>query len=126
MGGHTIFNNILINLGTSGTIVTGNTNFKSNYNVVVNSGFSVNEGSTLLNFTQWKALAGAYDANSVISDVNTLFVAPGTSDFRLKSGSPAANTGVTSFNGQSAPATDIANVPRPQGAAVDRGAYESF
>lgn len=53
VGGHTIFNNILINLGTTGTIVTGNTNFKSNFNVVVNSGFSVNEGSTLLNFTQW-------------------------------------------------------------------------
>jgi len=126
VGGHTIFNNILINLGTSGTIVTGNTNFKSDFNVVVNSGFSINGGSTLLNFTQWKALAGGYDANSVVSDVNALFVSPGTNDFRLKSGSPAANTGVGTFNGITAPATDIVNVPRPQGAAVDRGAYESF
>lgn len=62
----------------------------------------------------------------MISDLNALFLAPGTNDFRLKSGSPAANTGTSSFNGQAAPTTDIANVTRPQGAAVDRGAYESF
>jgi hypothetical protein len=105
----------------------GNTNFKSDYNIVVNGGFSVNEGSTaLLNFAQWKALAGGYDANSNVSNTTDLFVNYAGRDFRLKAGSPAANTGVGAFNGASAPTEDIANVGRPQGVAFDRGAYESF
>ena len=46
----------------------------------------------------------------------------GTGDYRLASGSPAANKGTSS----SAPATDIAGTARPKGGAFDIGAYESF
>jgi len=126
VGGHTIFNNVLINLGTSGTIVVGHPDFKSDYNIVVNSGFSVNEGNTMRTFTQWKALAGGYDANSTVSSTTAVFADPAANDYRLKAGSPAADTGVSAFNGVGAPPKDVAGTSRPQGGAVDRGAYESF
>jgi len=46
----------------------------------------------------------------------------GSGDYRLASGSPAANKGTSS----SAPATDILGTARPKGGAFDIGAYESF
>jgi hypothetical protein len=56
---------------------------------------------------------------------NPLFVnyqANGTGNYRLQSNSPAINKGVAS----SAPTSDMDNVSRPKGGAVDIGAYESF
>ena len=50
-----------------------------------------------------------------------LFVNAAAGDFRLQPGSPCVNTGTA----EGAPATDIVGVPRPQGAGVDIGAYET-
>ena len=46
---------------------------------------------------------------------------PATASFRLKRSSPAVDAGTTT-----APRTDLKNTSRPQGAAPDLGAYESF
>jgi hypothetical protein len=46
----------------------------------------------------------------------------GTGDYRLQSTSPAVNKGTTT----SAPTTDILDVARPKGGAIDIGAYESY
>ncbi len=46
---------------------------------------------------------------------------PATADFRLRSSSPARDAGTTP-----PPPTDLENIRRPQGAAADLGAYESF
>lgn len=50
------------------------------------------------------------------------YLANGTGNYRLQSGSPAINKGMTS----SAPTYDIDKVARPRGGAIDIGAYESF
>jgi hypothetical protein len=126
-GGHTIFNNILANEGTSGgSIVVGHASFKSERNMFVNAGFSLNGGSSMLTLAQWRAQAGAYDTGSSTSTSATLFANAASRDYRLKAGAPAANAGMASYNGQAAPAEDIAGVARPQGGAIDQGAYESF
>ena len=49
-----------------------------------------------------------------------MFVNPTAFDFRLKPGSPAINKGLAT----GAPKVDILGKPRPQGGAVDIGAYE--
>jgi len=49
------------------------------------------------------------------------FAGPGSFDFRLRSDSPAIDAGVA----DRAPPLDFRGMPRPQGAGVDIGAYES-
>jgi parallel beta-helix repeat protein len=122
-GGHTIFNNIIINNGSNGSVVVSNVNFKSNNNVVA-GGFSLNGETTMLTLTQWQS--SGYDANSVASISSALFTNSGSADYTLKSGAPAANIGLASFNSVSAPTVDILGNSRPQGGAYDIGAYESF
>ena len=126
LGGHTIFNNILANEGGGGSIVVGNASFKSNQNTFVNASFSLNGGSSMLTLAQWRAQAGAYDTASQVSTQDALFLAPSARDYRLRTGSAAANAGTAAFNGRSAPADDILGVARPLGTAVDQGAFESF
>jgi hypothetical protein len=72
----------------------------------------------------------AVEGTNVVSDHNTeftmanaatLFVAP-PYDLHLRPGTAVVDTGSATL----APALDIEKVPRPQGAAVDRGAYERF
>lgn len=128
LGGHTIFNNVLANEGSSGgSIVVGTASgLRSDHNTFVNPGFSLNGGSTMLTLSQWRAQAGSYDAASRSSTQAELFAAPSSRDYRLRAGAAAANAGAASFNGKSGPAEDIAGVARPQGGAYDHGAYESF
>ncbi len=65
-------------------------------------------------------------STSSISGKNPLFVNPSTdmtvADFHLQSTSPAIDAGYA----ESSVTHDIVNVPRPQGAAYDIGAYEYF
>ncbi len=57
---------------------------------------------------------------SVVENLDLLFVNPGANDFRLKEGSPAIDAGTTiTYN------EDIEGNSRPQGGAFDIGAYES-
>lgn len=121
LGGHTIFNNILISDGGGASIVVANAGFQSNNNIV-RGGFSLDGETSVINLAQWQA--AGHDANSLASTSAALFNSPG-SDFTLKSGAPAANAGVASFNSVSAPSKDLLGIARPQGSAYDSGAYES-
>ena len=62
----------------------------------------------------------AVDHNLQVKDPAAFFAAPDRGDFRLKPGSPAIDAGSPELG----PETDIAGTPRPEGAAVDLGAYE--
>lgn len=128
LGGHTLFNNVLVNEGTSGgSIVVGTaTGVRSDHNTFVNPGFSVNGGSTMLSISQWRAQAGAYDVSSKVTTQGEVFAAPASRDYRLRAGSVAANAGVASFNSRAAPADDIAGTARPLGTAHDHGSFENF
>lgn len=61
------------------------------------------------------------DHNMIIEDPESLFVNPAKQDLRLKRGSPAIDAGRREL----APEKDRVGIPRPQGEAVDLGAYES-
>lgn len=60
------------------------------------------------------------DHNLVVDDPAAMFVAPAEFDFRLRKGSLAIDAGTADL----APKVDIAGTSRPQGMAVDVGAYE--
>jgi parallel beta-helix repeat protein len=60
------------------------------------------------------------DHNLMIGDPAAVFAGPARFDLRLRPGSPAIDAGSNDL----APVVDIENVARPQGAAVDLGAYE--
>jgi parallel beta-helix repeat protein len=62
----------------------------------------------------------AVDHNRIVEDPQAVFANPDDSDFRLREGSPAMDAGTEDL----APDTDIQGVQRPQGNAVDVGAYE--
>ena len=117
-----VWNNILYHYDTGGTIgsisvdTAAETNFQSDYNVVM-SVFTLDDGGTVLTLAQWQARG--YDTHSVQAADTALFVAPGT-DFHLKAGSPAINRGTTL-----ADCTDDKDGnARPLGTAYDVGCYE--
>jgi len=60
------------------------------------------------------------DHNILFDDPSALFVDPAGFDLRLLEGSVAVDSG----SGDDAPAFDFDGIPRPQGAAVDVGAFE--
>jgi len=60
------------------------------------------------------------DHNITVTTLGTHFVNPGGYDLHLLATSPAIDKG----SSQLAPKTDIEGTPRPQGSAVDVGAYE--
>jgi len=61
------------------------------------------------------------DHNLVVDDPSAVFMDAAVRDLRLRKGSPAIDAGVADL----APKMDIAGTARPQGGAVDLGAYES-
>ena len=73
--------------------------------------------------SQWQSQG--YDKNSIVSSSSAIFINPGTSDYRLKSGAPAIDRGLAAFNGVYASSTDISGIYCPQGRAHDIGAHES-
>lgn len=60
------------------------------------------------------------DHNLIVDDPAAVFVDPGRFDLRLRAGSPAIDAG----SDDRAPRLDIQHAARPQGGAVDIGAYE--
>lgn len=122
LGGHTIFNNILLSDSSSGSISVANTNFVSNNNALVGR-LSFNGETTVIDLAAW--IAAGYDATSFTTTSANLFVNASSDNYQLKSGAPAINSGRAALNSVSAPATDILDATRPQGGAYDLGAYES-
>lgn len=120
-GGHVIFNNILLNESTNGSIVVGNTQFTSNYNILANK-FSTNSEISTLTFTEWQAQG--YDANSKTASGAEVFVNAAANNYRLKDGGVAIDAGGSSLSNVSAPSTDLEGTNRPQGVNFDAGAYE--
>jgi len=120
LGGHVLFNNILLADNSSApSVAIGNASgLRSDYNAVSNR---MSRGGSNVALSTWKGYG--YDAHSVVSSASALFVAPG-SDYALKSAAPAINFGVAAFAGINAPSVDRLNVPRPQGTAFDGGAHE--
>ncbi len=118
--GNRIFNNILFShhsfRGAITIDATSRTGFASDYNSVMDR-FSIDGGSTRIGLASWRALG--YDAHSFIAAPPDHFVAVG-SDYRLRPDSPAVDAGTAT----SAPPLDLDGVSRPQGPAVDIGAYE--
>jgi parallel beta-helix repeat protein len=118
---NTLYNNVFFStsstygsIGTSGTP----TGLVSDYNVVLNS-FSTTLGQSKITLAQWQSQSGQ-DTHSVVSSPATVFTNAAANDYRLKTGSPAVDTGTAN----QAPAVDIVGTSRPQGAGTDVGAYE--
>ncbi|MBI3546946.1 MAG: right-handed parallel beta-helix repeat-containing protein [Gammaproteobacteria bacterium] len=122
-GGHTIFNNILMNNGSNGSIVVSNSNFVSNSNVVTGK-FSLDGESTIIDLPQWQSQG--YDSNSLISTSASLFMDMAAGNYDLKNGAVAIDHGTSVLNYVYAPSIDIRDVVRPQGTTYDIGAYESL
>jgi parallel beta-helix repeat protein len=123
LGGHTIFNNILLSANSStGSISVPNTNLVSDNNAMVDR-VSFNGEASIVTLAAWQ-LTGL-DANSFTTTPESLFVSSASANYQLKAGAPAINSGRHFMNRTFAPPTDILGTARPRGAAYDMGAYES-
>jgi len=118
----TVANNILISEHSFRGAIDASTDsllgLVSDNNVVIDR-FTTNGGDSVESLTEWRTLTGG-DANSLVATAADLFIDPANGDYRLRSDSPARDSGL---NGMSA-ATDIRGAQRPAGLAVDIGAYE--
>lgn len=119
--GNHVLNNILYSFHSFRGVITidaaSRPGFVSDYNSVM-SRFSSDGGDSVISLAAWQGLG--YDLHSFVATPSDLFVVPGA-DFHLAPTSPALDAGTAS----QAPADDLDGAPRPVGAAVDVGAYES-
>ncbi|MCI0604746.1 Ig-like domain-containing protein [bacterium] len=116
-----IKNNILIHLGTRGSINVDSESepgLDSNRNAVVNV-FSYNDGASFVSLATWQSRG--HDLNSFISNTTALFVNASVDDYHLKAGSPAIDSGFLLAQ----VTDDLEGNPRPAGSTHDIGAYES-
>jgi MYXO-CTERM domain-containing protein len=68
---------------------------------------------------------GAASAHEAMPAAATLFADVAGRMLALAAASAALDTGIASLGGKNAPAVDIEGKPRPQGAGIDRGCYET-
>ncbi len=116
--GNLIRDNILLHLGTRGSISadpTSQPGLSSDYNVVVDR-FS--DDDAFFTFAQWRGLG--FDAHSFIGTAAGLFVDLANNDYHLSATSAARDVGIANAELP----IDRDGVTRPQGAGVDIGAYE--
>ncbi|MCW5803583.1 MAG: right-handed parallel beta-helix repeat-containing protein [Deltaproteobacteria bacterium] len=90
---------------------------QSDHNAVVGR-FSV--GGSVVDLAGWRGMTGN-DAGSFVAADAELFANAAAGDLSLRAGSPAIDAGMSDV---AVPEVDIDGVARPQGAAVDIGAYE--
>jgi hypothetical protein len=131
---NTVFHNkvgIVIGQGNGGTESGSQDNYVANNIVYDNKIYGIQEFGKVggnnryvnnlvhSNRTNWRvkgAVSGSVTALPLFVD----YQANGSGNYRVQSGSPAIDRGTPAF----APATDIVLLPRPEGAAIDIGAYE--
>jgi MYXO-CTERM domain-containing protein len=116
--GNVLRNNILLNANTGrgaiDTCAACLTGMVFEHNAVVGR-FMVD--GVMTDFAGWRTRIGA-DTSSFVATDGELFAS--ATDLKLRAGSPAVDRGVAT----DAPATDVLGTTRPQGSAVDIGAYE--
>lgn len=123
LGGHTLFNNILLgDSGSGGSVAVSNRSLVSSTNGVVDR-FSLDGGATVITLAEWQT--AGYDGGSFVTAATDLFVNVAGNDYHLKAGSPAIDAGRGSFAGVTAPVTDLEGNTRPRGYGYDVGALES-
>lgn len=113
-----VLNNILLHLGSRGSLEVEASSFAglvSDYNVVA-SVFS--DDVDFLTLAEWRALG--FDTHSLVAGSAALFVDAGSADYHLKSGSPAIDAGTILPDLPS----DLDGRARPQGSGYDIGAFE--
>jgi hypothetical protein len=118
---HTLFNNELF--GALGSVAVTIQTLKSNHNTVDDaaSPFSVDGRTSTISLATWRSWTGE-DADSDAAAQTDVFTDPANDDYSKKSGTnPSVDSGVSSFNGVTAPTTDLAGDPRT---VHDRGCYE--
>jgi hypothetical protein len=128
-----IYNNVVWGNGTGISLGRTLNNTQVYHNTVYNNGdgITTNYNTSLNSLIRNNIVYLSGDIHDVVGGVGTvqdhnlvatnpLFVNAGASDFHLQSGSPARDTGVT----LGSVTTDRDGVARPQGSAVDIGAYE--
>ncbi len=119
-----LYNNILINhhsfRGSIAIDAASALGFVSDYNILVNR-LSDDDGNSNMTLSQWQSLG--YDLHSMIADPeDQIFVDYINENFHLLQNAQAVDAGTnlvlpTVFE-------DLENIPRPQGAGFDIGAYE--
>ena len=122
LGGHTLFNNILLSDSAGGgSVAVSNRSRVSGANGGVDR-FSLDGGVTLINLAQWQA--SGYDGGSFITTAADLFVNGAGNDYHLKAASAAIDRGRGSLAAARAPDVDLEGKNRPQGSGYDEGAFE--
>jgi hypothetical protein len=120
--GCVLYNNILYNNHSfRGSITIDQTSlagFTSDYNAVMDR-LSPDGDNTTLTLAAWRTQTGE-DLHSIVATPLQLFVNTAMNDYHLKTGAPAIDKGTSA----DAPSKDIEGNLRPQGNAVDIGAYE--
>ena len=116
-----IFNSIITNssLQTDSTDYTGSNN---NDRTIID--YNKNDHSVYVNYS---AIDGGTDqpwADDNVFDINPVYNDPAKLDYSLSNLSPVIGQGTSSFEGYSAPATDITGASRPS-SNPDMGAYEN-
>lgn len=117
LGGHTLFNNVLVNLSSGPAISVANGSFTSDFNVTMGT-FEID--SSTVSASAWNT--AGHDTHSHVSTGPALFVT--ATDFHAKNGALSIDRGTGSVGSVSAPTSDADGIARPQGDQIDIGAYE--
>ena len=132
-GTHKVYNNTLYNCSGSNAINvsffgTDRGDFEVKNNIIygnLSTGYVGRDGGTsplVIDNNCYFGNGSGPGADTHAINANPLFTNAGTLDFTLQAGSPARNAGL---NLSSLVPLDKVGVPRPQGAAMDLGAYEA-
>lgn len=116
-----LFNNIILTRHDwRGSILIpepGVEGFESDHNILMDR-FSADDDNSVISLAEWQDLG--YDQNSLLAGVEDVFLDPSNHDFHLRAGGLAVDRGLNLPDAVS----DLEGNPRPQGSAVDIGAYE--